>query len=77
LEYDQLLSPSEEERFKAEAIVEASRSFPLIPEDTSEGKGFRAQIKTPEINAKGFGKKKKQYKRKQKGATGGKKKGFG
>jgi aspartyl/asparaginyl beta-hydroxylase (cupin superfamily) len=77
LEYDQLLSPSEEERFKAEAIVEASRSFPLIPEHTSEGKGFRAQIKTPEINAKGFGKKKKQYKRKQKGATGGKKKGFG
>lgn len=70
LEFDQLLSSSEEERFKAEAIVEASRSFPLTPEASS-------QIKSPEINAKGFGNKKKQYKRKQKGARGGKKKGFG
>lgn len=77
LEYDQLLSPNEEEKFRAEAMVEASRSFPLIPEETSDGKGFRAQIKTPAINAKGFGKKKKQYKRKQKGAAGGTKKGFG
>jgi aspartate beta-hydroxylase len=77
LEFDQLLSSSEEERFKAEKIVEASRSFPLIPEDTSGGKGFRAQIKSPEINAKGFGKKKKQNKRKTKGAARGKKKGFG
>lgn len=77
LEFDQLLSSSEEERFKAEAIVEASRSFPLIPEEESGGKGFRAQIKSPEINAKGFGKKKKQNKRKQKGGRGGNKKGFG
>jgi len=77
LEFDQLLSSNEEERFKAEAIVEASRSFPLIPDDVSVGKGFRAQIKSPEINAKGFGKKKKQNKRKQKGGSGGKKRGFG
>ena len=75
LESDQLLSPNEEERFKAEKIVEASRAFPLIPEGSS-GTGFRASIKSPETNAKGFGKK-KQNKRKQKGARGGKKKGFG
>lgn len=77
LEFDQLLSPNEEERFKAENIVEASRSFPLISEDTSGGKGFRARIKSPEINANGFGKKKKQKKRKQNGKGEGKKKGFG
>jgi len=77
LEVDQLLSSSEEERFKAQALVEASRSFPLIPEDSSEGKGFRAKIKSPEMNAKGFGKKKKQNRRKQKSSRGGKKKGFG
>jgi len=76
LEVDQLLSPYEEERFKAQAIVDASRSFPLIPKDSSEGKGFRAQIKSPEINAKGFGNKKK-YKRKQKSSGREKKKGFG
>mmetsp|Transcript_22709 Transcript_22709/g.49400 ORF Transcript_22709/g.49400 Transcript_22709/m.49400 type:complete len:414 (+) Transcript_22709:140-1381(+) len=75
LEYDQLLSPNEEERFKAEKITEASRSFPLIPENETGPKGFRAQIKSPEISKKGFGKTKKQNKRKQKG--GGKKKGFG
>lgn len=75
LEFDQLLSSNEEERFKAEKIVEASRAFPLIPEEASE-QGFRASIKSPEINKKGFGKK-KQNKRKKKGAGGGKKKGFG
>jgi len=77
LEFDQLLSSNEEERFKAEAIVEASRSFPLLPENSSEGKGFGAQIKSLEINAKVPGKKKKQNKRKQKGRKGGIKKGFG
>ena len=77
LEFDQLLSSNEEERFKAEKIVEASRAFPIITDDDSGPKGFRAQIKSPEINMKGFGKKKKQNKRKQKGAGGGKKRGFG
>eukprot|EP00536_Pseudo-nitzschia_multiseries_P012545 jgi/Psemu1/209013/e_gw1.485.69.1 len=79
LEYDQLLSPNEEERFKAEKITEASRSFPLIPEQDNNtgGRGFRAQIKSPEVSKKGFGKNKKQNKRKQKGASGTKKKGFG
>ncbi|VEU43526.1 unnamed protein product [Pseudo-nitzschia multistriata] len=74
LEYDQLLSSNEEERFKAEKITEASRSFPLIPES---GTGFRAQIKSPEISKKGFGKNQKKNKRKQKGNGGGKKRGFG
>lgn len=78
LEVDQLLSSNEEERLKAEAIVEASRSFPIIPDDDSTGgKGFRAQIKSPEINAKGFGKKNKQQSRKRKSKGGGEKKGFG
>eukprot|EP00537_Pseudo-nitzschia_pungens_P006180 CAMPEP_0172371574 /NCGR_PEP_ID=MMETSP1060-20121228/43609_1 /TAXON_ID=37318 /ORGANISM="Pseudo-nitzschia pungens, Strain cf. cingulata" /LENGTH=414 /DNA_ID=CAMNT_0013097251 /DNA_START=92 /DNA_END=1336 /DNA_ORIENTATION=+ len=76
LECDQLLSPNEEERFKAEKITEASRSFPLIPENQTGRKGFRAQIKSPEVSKKGFGKTKKQNKRKAKGGTG-KKKGFG
>ena len=77
LEVDQLLSDNEEERFKAQAIVEASRSFPLIPDDSAEGKGFRAKIKSPEINAKGFGKKRNHKKRKQKSSRGVMKKGFG
>jgi len=77
LEFDQLLSDNEEERFKAESIVDISRAFPIITEDKSTGNGFRASIKTPEITAKGFGGKKKQNKRKKKGKSGGKKKGFG
>ena len=77
LEFDQLLSDNEEERFKAESIVDISRAFPIITDDKSTGNGFRASIKTPEITAKGFGGKKKQNKRKKKGKGGGKKKGFG
>lgn len=67
LELPGLMSSDSEERSKAEKIAELTRSFPLIP-DEIENKKYYAQIKSSEITAKSFGrKKKKKGKRKSTG----------